>query len=106
MKKFNVIVSKDYEFEIEIDDEALNARTDNGDFIDVHKQYFFDYDSWKEHAEHIGRAFADGQTFIEGYGIPYENGKPQAFHKDDSEPAINIRQIKAEVYTDSAELSL
>lgn len=106
MQKFNVIVSKEYELEVEIDDEALDSDSEGGNFIADFKKHFYKYNGWKQHAEHIGRAFADGQTFIEGYGIPYENGKPQVFHEDDSEPAINVRLIRSEVYSDSAESSL
>ena len=104
MKRFNVIVSKDYEFEVEIDDKALDADSEGGSFIEDFKKHFYRYDRWKQHAEHIGAAFADGQTFIEGYGIPYENGRPQLFHEEDSEPAINVKLIRSEVFTDAADI--
>lgn len=71
MKKFRVTVTREDEYEIEFDEEVYNK-----EFIEDFKEYFYDFDSLKEHAEHIAQHRARfQQEFIEGYGIPLINGK-------------------------------
>lgn len=104
MKKFKVKVTKEFECEIEIDDEALDADSEGGDFLKAFRKGFYNYYTWEEHAEHIASAFMNDITFMEGYGIPYVDGKPQAFHKNDSESAINVSPLSGETYATATEM--
>ena len=104
MRRFKVTVTKEFECEVEIDDEALNAGSQDGDFLTAFRKGFYDYHEWHEHAEHIAREFMNETTFMEGYGIPYVDGQPQVFHKDDSEPTLNVKPLSGITYTSSMEL--
>lgn len=105
MKRFKVTVTREFECEIEIDDEALNANSEDGDFLTAFRKGFYDYYEWSEHAEHIAREFMNDTVFMEGYGVPYVDGKPQVFHKDDSKPAINVNPLSGATYTSATEIT-
>lgn len=79
MKKFFVKVETCNEYEIEIDDETLGD-----DFLTNFHRYFAEFESWQEHAKYIGTKTAQGQSFIEGYGVPMMNGKKQPFTDEGS----------------------
>ncbi len=84
MKKFRVTVTREDEYEIEFDEEIYNKK-----FIEDFKEVFYDFDSLEEHAEHIAQHRARfGQKFIEGYGIPFVNGKKPLIYRDIEEKQV------------------
>lgn len=71
MKKFRVRVERVDEYVVEFDEKYFDE-----EFMEHYKKYFQDFDTLKEHAEHIAQFRARlGDEFIEGYGLPRINGK-------------------------------
>ena len=63
--KFSVYVNQ--LVEVEIDDEVIND-----EFINGFKEYMYEFDSLRDHAEHLAQLEARGliglDGFVEGYG--------------------------------------
>ena len=71
MAKFKVKVIREDEYEVEFDEKEFD-----NEFMEHFKNYFYDFDTLKEHAEHIAQFRARfGERFIEGYGLPKVNGE-------------------------------
>jgi len=90
MKEFNCEVERRDEFRVEIDEKVLNE-----EWMKSFREVFYDLYTLEEHAEHIAQFRARfGSRFIEGYGIPLENGKkPWYADERDVNRAINIVTI-------------
>jgi hypothetical protein len=101
MKKYKCTVETTNEYIITIDDETLGDEFREG----FEKSISSDIHEWEEHAEYIAERLAAGDTFIEGYGVPTENGKRQCFTDAFSmEPAIDFTTKRPLVYIDVEEL--
>ena len=110
MKKFHCNVTVEYDYIIEIDDEKfvnLDDDAEEGIGGKAWRHYFYDFETWEDHVEHLAERKALGDEFIEGYGIPLINGKNPRWDKDESslQKAINIQVISEEdVYVDTTEI--
>ncbi|MEK4790373.1 MULTISPECIES: hypothetical protein [unclassified Bacillus (in: firmicutes)] len=59
------------QYTIEFDESVLNE-----EWMQQFRETFYDFATLTEHAEHIAQFRArNGSKFIEGYGIPLENGE-------------------------------
>ncbi len=87
MKNFNCEVERVDDFRVELDANVLTEQW----MADFRKD-FYDFYTLKEHAAHIAQHRARfGRGFIEGYGIPLENGKKHPLSDEqDTNRAINI----------------
>lgn len=87
MRKFKCEVERTDEFTIEFDESVMND-----EWLKDFKDTFFDFDTLEEHAEYISEYLSEYRNeFIEGYGIPLENGKePYWAEKKYINHAINI----------------
>lgn len=71
MKRFKCTVTRTDEYIIEFDENKFNKK-----WMDEFAKFFYDFDSLEEHAEHIAQFRARFEKdFIEGYGIPLQNGE-------------------------------
>lgn len=97
MKRFKVRVERVDEYEIEFDERIINK-----EFMESFKEYFYDFDTLEEHAEHIAQFRARfGERFIEGYGNPMVNGRlPFMVKEEDAEKGINIKIISEDNFND------
>ena len=86
MKEFNCEVERIEKYKIEFDETVCNE-----EWMKDFRRYFFDFYHLDEHAEHIAQYRARfGRGFIEGYGIPLENGKvPYWASTEDQKKYIN-----------------
>lgn len=106
MKKFKVKVERVDEYVIEFDENVINK-----EFIDSFKEYFYDFDTLEEHAEHIAQFRARfGERFIEGYGNVMVNGRvPFMVKEEEVEKGINIKVVSEDdldnMYIDVEEIS-
>ena len=98
MKKFKVHVEHCFDYDIEIDEEALDSCA-KGDFIGAFRQHFGDFSTWDDHAEYIAEKTSEGFTFIEGYGAPYHRGSKQ-FSCEEKESNKYINVIPVSDYVD------
>jgi hypothetical protein len=111
MKKFHCNVTIEYDYIIEIDDEKfanLDEDIEEGIGGKAWRHYFFDFETWHEHAEYLAKRKSLGDQFIEGYGIPLVNGKNPRWDnvENDLNKGINIQVISEEdVYVDTTEIS-
>lgn len=90
-------------YEIEFDTDIINEK-----WMEEFRDFFFDYYTLEEHAQHIAEhRIRIGNGFIEGYGIPLENGEVPPFVKDNEvNHAINIKTIgTSDTYTDVYEIN-
>jgi hypothetical protein len=87
MKKFECIVERVDKYAVEFDENIINE-----EWMKNFRKYMYDFFSLEEHAEHIAQFRARfGSKYIEGYGVPLENGKvPYWADEDDVNKAINI----------------
>lgn len=90
MKKFECRVECVDKFTVEFDEEVCNE-----EWMAAFRESFYDFHTLKEHAAHIAQFRARfGGGFIEGYGIPLENGEaPLWVNEKDVNHAINIKVI-------------
>ena len=90
MEKFECRVERVDKFIVEFDEEICNE-----EWMAAFREVFYNFHSLEEHAEHIAQFRARfGQRFIEGYGIPLENGEaPLWVNEKDVNHAINIKVI-------------
>ena len=93
MKRFKCKVIREDEYIIEIDEDILNK-----DFLENFKRYFYNIDTYEEHAEHIAQFRARfGAGFIEGYGYTKVNDRlPLSANGEES--GININIISEDYY--------
>lgn len=87
MKQIHCRVERMDEYKVEFDENVMNEQ-----WMDDFRQVYYDFDSLEEHAEHLAQYRARfGRGFIEGYGVPLENGKPPYWgNEKDINHAINI----------------
>ncbi|WP_144482078.1 hypothetical protein [Bacillus pumilus] len=80
-------VERQDRYTIEFDENVLNE-----EWMQNFRETFYDFTTLTEHAEHIAQFRArNGTQFIEGYGVPLENGQaPRWANKEDINEAINI----------------
>ncbi|MCY7679969.1 hypothetical protein NST06_10225 [Bacillus sp. FSL P4-0322] len=80
-------VERQDQYIIEFDENVLND-----EWMQSFRETFYDFATLTEHAEHIAQFRArNGSKFIDGYGIPLENGKaPRWADMKDVNKAINI----------------
>ncbi len=90
MKSFKCDVERIDKYVIEFNEDVCDEEW-MADFRD----YFYNFYDLEEHAEHIAQFRARfGSGFIEGYGIPLENGKvPYWADEGKVNEAINIKII-------------
>lgn len=90
MKKFEVTVTREDKYVIEMDEKKFNQK-----WIEDFQKVYYDFDTLEEHAEHIAQHRARfTQEFIEGYGAPLVNGEKPIFSEDKNiETGINIKVI-------------
>jgi hypothetical protein len=87
MKKFGCTVERTDSFTVEFDESVIND-----EWMENFRKVFYDFHTLEEHAEHIAQFRARfGRKFIEGYGIPLENGEvPYWADEPQVNRAINI----------------
>lgn len=93
MKKYKCTVTKEYEYEIEFDENVWNEEE-----LKEWSKSFFDVDGLQELAEELAalKTKYDNGEFIEGFRIPMINGKkPYVFGNPnpDIEESVNINII-------------
>lgn len=88
MKRFKTTVTRTDEYIIEIDENIIND-----EWMKHFERYFFDFDTYEEHAEQIAQMRARfGSSFIEGYGNILVDGNKSWRITDEKQVnnAINI----------------
>lgn len=95
MASFQCTVEKVDKYVVEFDESVCNE-----EWMEHFREYFYDFYSLEEHAEHIVQHITRfGFGFIEGYGIPLEDGKiPYWADKNKVNHAINIKVISNNEY--------
>lgn len=90
LAKFKVRVTREDEYEIEIDEKVHDEQ-----WMDDFRNVFYDYYSLEDHAEHLGQHRARFKDpFIEGYGYVLVDGKNPTWRKDiEPTKSINIKVI-------------
>lgn len=89
MKKFDIEMVRRDEVKVELDPEYFNE-----EWFEEFRQYFYDYFTLKDLAEHIVyNVVHNKETFIEGFGIPLRDGKRPYWIKDDEEVNEHINVI-------------
>lgn len=94
MESYQCEVERTEKYVVEFDESICNEQ-----WMKDFRSVFYDFDSLEEHAEHIAQYRARfGRGFIEGYGIPLENGQvPYWAFSDERKKqvnhAINIKVI-------------
>lgn len=85
MRVFECEVERTDRYVVEFDEEIINE-----EWMENFRQYMYDFYTLKEHAEHIAQHRARfGGRFIEGYGIPLENGKVPYWVNKGKEDQVN-----------------
>lgn len=103
MESYKCEVERFDRYVVEFDEEVCNEK-----WMEDFRSVFYDFYDLSEHAEHIAQYRARfGRGFIEGYGIPLENGKEPYWawteeHKKLINHAINIKVISEDddIYID------
>lgn len=87
MELFECTVERIDKYKIEFDETVCNEQ-----WMEDFRKVFYNFHTLEEHADHIAQFRARfGERFIEGYGIPLENGEvPYWAEKDKVNHAINI----------------
>lgn len=93
MESYECEVQRIDKYVIEFDESICDEK-----WMEEFREFFYDFYDLSEHAEHIAQFRARfGRGFIEGYGIPLENGKEPYWayeqQKKQINHAINIRVI-------------
>lgn len=107
MKSYNCEVERMDKYIVEFDESVCNE-----EWLEEFAKFFYDFYDLEDHARHIAQYRARfGRGFIEGYGIPLENGKePYWVFTDEQRKqinhAINIKIISEDddIYVDTREL--
>lgn len=100
MKTFNCKVTREYEYEIEVDERVWTKEE-----LKNWSSVFTDIDNLQELAEYIASIFTNYNKgeFIEGFGIPMINGR-EPYVREENREDIN-RNININIITDG-ELSV
>ncbi|GAA0347876.1 hypothetical protein GCM10008931_43960 [Oceanobacillus oncorhynchi subsp. oncorhynchi] len=87
MKTFECGVERYDKFRV-----ILNESVFTEEWMEEFREFFFDYYTLEEHAQHIAQHRARfGRSFIEGYGVPLEDGQiPYWANKDLVNDGIDI----------------
>lgn len=87
VKTFKCYVQREDKYKVEFDESVINEK-----WMEEFRQVFYNFHTLEEHAEHIAQFRARfGRRFIEGYGIPLENGEiPIGADEKQVNKAINI----------------
>lgn len=99
MRKFKVKVVREEEYEIEIDESVWTQEQ-----LKAFSKVMYQAEDLQELAEIIAEMyFKQGEgSWLEGFGIPYVNGKEPLFvHSSDKDAItkdININEIESDVY--------
>jgi|SRR5699024_587685 len=94
MQSFGCEVQRNDRYVVEFDEEVCNE-----EWMAEFREFFYDFYSLSEHARHIAQFRARfGSSFIEGYGIPLENGEVPFWVQSDVRKkqvnhAINIKLV-------------
>lgn len=94
MESYECEVQRFERYVIEFDESVCDEK-----WMEDFREFFYDFYDLMEHAEHIAQFRARfGARFIEGYGIPLENGKEPYWtyseqQKKQINHAINIKII-------------
>lgn len=90
MGKFRCRVEREDKYIVEFDESVINEK-----WMEDFRKVMYDYYTLEEHAQHIAQFRARfGERFIEGYGVPLEDGKPPYWaQQKDVNYAINIKVI-------------
>ncbi|RXZ77975.1 hypothetical protein EBB07_28360 [Paenibacillaceae bacterium] len=90
MKRYLCKVQRTDEYIVELDESVLDEEWMKG-----YREYFADLHDLEEHAENIAQYRARfGERYIEGYGVPLNDGKKPWFANDkEVNRAINIKII-------------
>lgn len=90
MKKFECTVVREDKYTVEFDESVI---TD--EWMKEFRQSFYNFHTLDEHAKHIAQFRARfGERFIEGYGVPLEDGKvPYWANNKEVNHAINIKVV-------------
>lgn len=107
-RKFKVTVTKTTEFEVEFDEEAWSKKN-----IDEWKKVFYDVDDLEDVATKFGPMYANEGpgVFIEGFGVPLENGCipiPQRLTAEGMKEVnsnINVKEFTEDYDTDVEEVT-
>jgi len=83
-------VERTDKFVVEFDETVINE-----EWMANFREFMYDFYSLEEHADHIAQHRARfGTCFVEGYGVPLENGKaPFGVKESHVNHAINIKII-------------
>lgn len=85
MKEINCTVEREDRYVIEFDEVVCNE-----EWMEEFRSFFYDFYTLEEHAEHIAQYRARfGAGFIEGYGIPLENGEVPYWVSDNDRDKVN-----------------
>jgi hypothetical protein len=99
MKPFQCYVERVDKYTVEFDENVCNEQ-----WMEEFRQVFYNFHTLEEHAEHIAQFRARfGGRFIEGYGVPLENGEvPYWADEKEVNKAINIKVISEDndIYVD------
>ncbi len=86
MKRFICKVTREDEYIIEFDENIINE-----EWMEDFRNYFYNFNNLKEHAEHLAQLRARvGDGFMGGYGNPMIGAKPPWWSVLDYEKGINI----------------
>lgn len=99
MESYKCEVERIDRYVVEFDESVINE-----EWMEDFRQVFFDFYDLEEHAEHIAQMRARfGNGFIEGYGIPLEDGEIPYWVISDTQKgqvnhAINMKIISEDDY--------
>ncbi|MBU3126763.1 hypothetical protein [Clostridium tagluense] len=88
MKKFNCVVTRTDEYEVEIDENIMNEK-----WIENYIKTFGNLKTLKEHVKIIAQEKARGEIFIEGYGVPMVDNESQYYMGKKSIENIGINIV-------------
>lgn len=91
MRSFKCEVERTDTYVVEFDEEVINE-----EWMANFRESMYSFYTLDEHAEHIAQYRARfGRDFIEGYGVPLENGEvPYWANKEQVNHAINIKVVR------------
>lgn len=97
MRKFECRVEKEDKYIIEFDETVCNE-----EWMRQFREVYYNFHTLEEHAEHIAQFRTRfGARFIEGYGVPLENGEiPYWANEEYVNKAINIKIEDSDIYVD------
>ena len=88
MRKFNCVVTRVDEYEIEIDENVMTE-----EWMANYRKTFGGIQTLREHAKLIAQEKARGEVFIEGYGVPMLDNEFQYYMNKRSTENIGINIV-------------